>query len=103
VSRPPRRPAHPSTSGSPDTPRRSPGQEADTTAEIAASPANGESRYPPGPAQPDDRPLKVHIELRLVHGPAGKQLRARQAAAIREALRWFAEHPHGSDHGEDPP
>jgi hypothetical protein len=95
VSRPPRRPAHPSTSGSPDAPRGSPGQDPGRTAEIAASPEGGESRYPPGPAQPD--------ELRLVHGPAGKQLRARQAAAIREALRWFAEHPHGSDHGEDPP
>jgi hypothetical protein len=34
----------------------------------------------------------VHIELRLVDGPEGRQLRLRQAAAIREALRWFAEH-----------
>jgi hypothetical protein len=43
--------------------------------------------------RPGPEPLKVRIELVLVDGPEGKQLRARQAAAIREALRWFAEHP----------
>jgi hypothetical protein len=37
-------------------------------------------------------PPTVHIELVLVDGPEGKKLRAIQAAAIREALRWFAEH-----------
>ena len=46
------------------------------------------ARGRPGPAT-----LRVRIELVLVHGPEGKQLRTRQAAAIREALRWFAEHP----------
>ena len=50
---------------------------------------NGESRYPPAPDQPQP-PLQVHIEVRVVDGPEGRMLRTRQAAAIREALRWFA-------------
>jgi hypothetical protein len=37
--------------------------------------------------------LKVRVELVLVDGTEGKYLRQWQAAAIREALRWFAEHP----------
>jgi len=37
--------------------------------------------------------LNVRVELVLVDGPDGKRLRQLQAAAIREALRWFAEHP----------
>lgn len=42
-------------------------------------------------------PLKMHIKLRLVDGPEGRRLRTRQAAAIREALRWFAaQHDHDS-------
>ncbi len=58
------------------------------------SPQQEKSRYhaaPPG--RPGPQPLKTRIELVLVSGPEGKQLRMRQAAAIREALRWFAEHP----------
>lgn len=61
-------------------------------AETNESPKNGESRYPPAPAEPGPVPLTVRIELRLVDGPEGKKLRARQAAAIREALEWFATH-----------
>jgi hypothetical protein len=34
----------------------------------------------------------MRIELRLVDGQEGRRLRTRQAAAIREALRWFAAH-----------
>ena len=71
-------------------------------AETNGSPKKRESRYPPAPAQPEQAPLKVRIELRLVDGPEGKKLRVRQAAAIREALRWFAEHPN-PDRSEDPP
>jgi hypothetical protein len=56
------------------------------------SPSDGESRYRPGPPEAEQKPLTVRIELRLVDGPEGKKLRARQAAVIREALRWFAEH-----------
>jgi hypothetical protein len=58
------------------------------------SPQQEQSSYhaaPPG--RPGPEPLKVRIELVLVSDPEGKQLRMRQAAAIREALRWFAEHP----------
>jgi hypothetical protein len=71
-------------------------QEGATTDEQAGSAQDGgESRYrraaPPAPARTP--PPKVRIELVLVGGAEGKQLRARQAAAIREALRWFAQHP----------
>ena len=56
-------------------------------------PENGESRYPPSSSiRPEARPLKTIIEFIVVDGAEGKQLRARQAAVIREALRWFAEH-----------
>jgi hypothetical protein len=58
------------------------------------SPQREKSGYdaaPPG--RPGPQPLKTRIELVLVSGPEGKQLRTRQAAAIREALRWFAERP----------
>ena len=43
--------------------------------------------------RPGPPPLKVRLELVLVDGPEGHYLRQRQAEAIREALRWFAEHP----------
>ncbi len=43
--------------------------------------------------RPPPPPLNVRVELVLVDGPDGKRLRQLQAAAIREALRWFAEHP----------
>ncbi len=45
------------------------------------------------PGRPGPEPLNVRIELVLMNGPEGKQLRMRQAAAIREAMRWFAQHP----------
>ncbi len=89
MSRPPRRQPPPSdpqpTNPAPDT--------AASPDSAERSPNGGESRYRPRPpARPDPPPLTVHIELRLVGGPEGRQLRIRQAAAIREALRWFAEH-----------
>lgn len=56
-----------------------------------------ESRYCPAPADPDHLPLKVYIQVRLVDGAEGKRLRAQQAAAIREALRWFATHRQEGD------
>jgi hypothetical protein len=37
--------------------------------------------------------MKVRVELVLVDGAEGEYLRQRQGEAIREALRWFAEHP----------
>jgi hypothetical protein len=62
-----------------------------TSADSAWS-EDGESRYrPAAPGQPGPSP-KVRIELVVVDGPDGRQLRARQAAAIRRALRWFVEH-----------
>jgi hypothetical protein len=67
-----------------------PGRDPTGAANDSASPHDGESRYRPDPA--GQQPLNVRIELRLVDGPEGRKLRARQAAAIREALRWFAEH-----------
>jgi hypothetical protein len=63
----------------------------------------GESRYPPAaPGRPGPTPPTVRIELVLVDGPEGAKLRATQAAAIREALRWFAEHPN-PDPPKEPP
>jgi hypothetical protein len=69
------------------------------------SPKKRESRYPSAPTQPGQPPLTVRIELRLVDGPEGKKLRARQAAAIREALEWFAAHrdQETSAGSQDPP
>jgi hypothetical protein len=43
----------------------------------------------------------VRVELRVADGPEGKKLRMRQAAAIREALRWFAAH-HDQNHTHPP-
>src|SRR6266540_7279542 len=52
-----------------------------------------EARYPPdASAGPKPIPLKARIQLVVVDGTEGRRLRARQAAVIREALRWFAEH-----------
>ena len=77
-----------------------PGRNPTGAANDSASPDDGESRYGPDPAEAEQKPLKVRIELLLVDGPEGKTLRARQAAAIREALRWFAEH--GDQEQTDP-
>ncbi len=90
VTRPRRNRRAPERDAEPSATR--PGQNPTSTAEDSASPDDGESRYRPDPDQAEQKPLKVRIELRLVDGPEGKKLRARQAAAIREALRWFAEH-----------
>ncbi len=48
-------------------------------------------------------PLKVRIELVVVDGEAGKELQRQQAAAVREALRWFAANPPvDADRGDTP-
>jgi hypothetical protein len=59
----------------------------------------------PLPAQPLRRRRSrlgeptVYIELVVVdsNGELGKQLLRKQAAAVREALQWFADHPPPSD------
>jgi hypothetical protein len=43
--------------------------------------------------RPRTPPPRVRIELVLVDGPEGRQLRQLQADAIREVLKWFADHP----------
>jgi hypothetical protein len=54
-----------------------------------------------GRRQPE--PLKVRIELVVVDGEAGKDLLRQQAAAVRDALRWFAANPLvDADSGDDP-
>jgi hypothetical protein len=35
----------------------------------------------------------VKIEFVVVDGPAAEELIKRQAAAVRDALQWFADHP----------
>ena len=90
VTRPRRNRRAPERNAEPSATRRA--RDPTGTANDSASPDDGESRYRPDPAEAEQKPLKVRIELRLVDGPDGKKLRARQAAAIREALRWFAEH-----------
>jgi hypothetical protein len=35
----------------------------------------------------------VKIEFVVVNGPAADELIKRQAAAVRDALQWFADHP----------
>ncbi len=52
------------------------------------SPTKRRGRRPP-------EPLKVRIELVVVDGEAGRELMRRQAAAVREALQWFADNPAG--------
>nr|WP_193599462.1 hypothetical protein [Micromonospora purpureochromogenes] len=63
----------------------------------------GESKYPPhGRGRPAPEPLKVRVELVVVDGQAGKELLKRQAAAVREALQWFADHPPDEEEGGTP-
>jgi len=69
------------------------GNEAVAAGEDQSPPQEKSSYHAAPPGRPGPQPLKTRIELVLVSGPEGKQLRMRQAAAIREALRWFAEHP----------
>ena len=71
-----------------------------------AAPPDGESTYAPRAAgRPAPDPLRVRVELVVVDGPAAKELLKRQAAAVREALRWFADHPpeEGPPHDHSPP
>lgn len=59
-----------------------------------AAPPDGESKYAPrASGRPAAEPLRVRVELVVVDGPAAKELLKRQAAAVREALQWFADHP----------
>ena len=95
--------------------RPGPGEGPDPREETLAAPPDGgvgadedqspqpekSSYHAAPPGRPGPESLKVRIELVLVGGPEGKQLRMRQAAAIREALRWFAEHPN-PPHGPGP-
>ena len=56
--------------------------------------------------RPPREPLKVHIELVVIDGQEGKALMQRQAAVVREALRWFADNPpvvKGVDRDRDSP
>jgi len=79
-----------------DTPIPSPGRDHESVP-ANPSPGTNESRYrPAAPARPSAPPPRVHIELVAVDGREGQLLRARQAHAIREALRWF-QHQH-DDH-----
>jgi hypothetical protein len=55
-------------------------------------PSEHESRYDSHAQAKPGHKLKVRIEIVVVDGPDGKHLRARQAAAMRRALQWFAEH-----------
>jgi hypothetical protein len=55
-------------------------------AEQEVAPAKRHGRRPP-------EPLKVRVELVVVDGEAGKELMKRQAAAVRDALQWFADNP----------
>jgi hypothetical protein len=59
------------------------------------SPPAGESRYrPPAPGRPGPRPPRVRVELVTVDGAEGRQLRATQAEAMWEALRWLHHQRH---------
>lgn len=44
-------------------------------------------------ARPYAEPLRMTVELVVVTGPSAEALIKKQAAAVRDALRWFAEHP----------
>jgi hypothetical protein len=48
-------------------------------------------------------PLKVSIEFVVVDGEAGKALARRQAAVMREVLRWLHEHPSAKPDGQASP
>lgn len=56
--------------------------------------AKEESGYrPPARGRPGPEPPIVRIEIVVVDGPDGRQLRATQLAAIRRALRWLTRQP----------
>ncbi|MBI1758792.1 MAG: hypothetical protein HYR62_06160 [Actinobacteria bacterium] len=47
---------------------------------------------------PRPAPLRVRVELVVLHGPEAAELLTRQAAAVRDALTWLATHPAPTDH-----
>jgi hypothetical protein len=51
--------------------------------------------------RPSREPLKVRVELVVVDGEAGKELMKGQAAAVRDALQWFAGNPPSIDGDDD--
>jgi hypothetical protein len=53
-----------------------------------ADPPNKEAE-----SQPHPRPLSVKVTLVVVHGATADELMKRQAAAVRETLQWFVDHP----------
>jgi hypothetical protein len=60
----------------------------------AGSTASADPQYAsPTPDRPPPEPLKVRVELVVVHESAAQELLKRQAMAVREALQWFADHP----------
>jgi len=48
---------------------------------------------PRASGRPGPEPLRVRVELVVVHVPAATELLKRQAAVVREALQWFADSP----------
>jgi hypothetical protein len=76
-----------------------PAEAPDGAVDYVAHPQKRERRRP--------EPLKVSVELVVVDGELGRELLQRQAAAVREALRWFAENPpaepRSGDHPGRPP
>lgn len=85
------------TSPAAGAPTRPPGRATPSAGKAKGPAKSGQSRPRPALSAPGQAPLKVHVEVRVADGPEGKKLRTRQAAAIREALRWFAAH-HDQNH-----
>jgi len=58
------------------------------------SPSANESKYDAAAGRRSGAgPLTVKIEFVVVSGPAADELIKTQAAAVRDALQWFAENP----------
>ena len=74
-----------------DDPDEDPGGAVDDV----APPRRRERRQP--------EPLKVTVEFVVVDGELGRELLLRQAAAVRDALRWFADNPPTEPRSDDHP
>lgn len=82
------RPATPAGRRTGDSPEVAEGRGIDTP------PDRGEPEYvAPALGRPAPEPVKVPVVLVVVDGAAGRALLAKQAAAVRRALEWFADHP----------